>query len=495
MTAPIRILLIDDDEEDAFITEDNLDEAPADFDLTWVPRYDDGLARIAEAEFDVCLVDYRIGHETGIEFLSRAADTGVDLPMIMLTGVGDRDIDVAASKLGAADFLDKATLTPVLLERAIRFAIAHFEDKREIERQRNVLETTIDSIDGGVVAFDASGALVAANRRFEALMEELEMPGALVDPQGGDAVEKGRQLIDSVFRSSDQRVVEIDSPNGRTFELRSGPVPGGGSVLLAVDITAQKTLQRTILEAKAAAEQANQTKSAFLAKVSHELRTPLNGVIGISQIMKLGHLDEKQAGHLDQLIDSAMSLFGLIEDLLDISIIEQGKFSLRQEPLQIDRLVRQVADVAKAASVRNDLQIHTEVDLPDDFAPVGDAKRIKQILTNFMGNASKYSTEGTVRATVRLTDANWVRFAVRDDGPGLDSADQARIFDRFTQADADITRAQGGVGLGLSIARELVEQMNGRIGVISTLGAGAEFWFELPLGGDQTTIEPLSRIA
>ena len=168
MPAPIRVLLIDDDEEDAFITEDHLDEAPREFDLTWVPRYEDGLAKIAETEFDVCLVDYRIGHETGIEFLSRASGEGVNLPMIMLTGVGDHDVDVAASEVGASDFLDKGNLTPVLLERAIRFAIAHFNALREIGRQRNVLETTFESIDGGIVAFDASGALVAANKRFEA---------------------------------------------------------------------------------------------------------------------------------------------------------------------------------------------------------------------------------------------------------------------------------------------------------------------------------------
>ena len=495
MSSPLRVLLIDDDEEDAFITEDHLGEAPGRFDLTWVPRYEDGLASMAEAAFDVCLVDYRIGGETGIEFLSRAVEQGIDVPMILLTGVGQHEVDVAASEVGAADFLDKDTLTPVLLERAIRFAVTNARTLRELSRQRNVLETTLESIHGGIVAFDASGKLVAANQRFHALMHELDMPNVLPGGPDVSAVEKGRQLMESVIELSHEQVVEVDAQNDQTYELRSGPVPGGGSVLLAVDVTAQKTMQRTILEAKAAAELANQTKSAFLAKVSHELRTPLNGVIGIAQILKLGQLDEGQRQYVDKLTESAMNLLALIEDLLDVSIIEQGKFSLNQDALDIDRLVAEVVDMAQIASTRSDLHLSVSVNLPPELSPVGDGKRIKQILTNFLSNATKFSSKGDIHTRVVLTDARWVKFSVRDDGPGLAAADQTRVFERFTQADGDISRSQGGVGLGLSIARELVEQMNGRIGVVSTLGAGADFWFELPLGVEKATLEPLPRSA
>ena len=495
MSSPLRVLLIDDDEEDAFITEDHLAEAPGQFDLTWVPRYDDGLAKIRDADFDVCLVDYRIGGETGLEFLSRAVQLGVDVPMILLTGVGQHDVDVAASEFGASDFLDKDTLTPVLLERAMRFAVTNARTLRELARQRNVLETTLESIHGGIVAFDASGNLVAANQRFHALMDEIEMPGAPSDAVEVNAVAKGRKLMDSVVAMEREKVVEVEARDNRTYELRCGPVPGGGNVLLAVDVSAQKTLQRNILEAKAAAELANQTKSAFLAKVSHELRTPLNGVIGIAQILKLGDLDEGQTQYVDKLTESAMNLLGLIEDLLDVSIIEQGRFGLTHEPLDVDSLMAEVVDLAQTASPRTDLNISVSVRLPPNLEPVGDGKRIRQILINFLSNAAKFSTNGDIRTSVGLTDARWVKFSVRDDGPGVATADQARVFERFTQADGDVSRSQGGVGLGLSTARELVEQMNGRIGVISNPGAGAEFWFELPLGLERAAPEPMTRRA
>ncbi|MEL6477160.1 MAG: histidine kinase dimerization/phospho-acceptor domain-containing protein, partial [Pseudomonadota bacterium] len=340
----VRILLVDDDEEDAFITEELLGDAPGRFDLTWISSYESALRTAAERDFDVCLVDYRIGGETGIEFLEKATAQGVACPMIMLTGVGQHEIDVAASEVGAADFLDKGSLTPILLERAIRYAIANASALRELAEQQEVLATTMESLQGGIVAFDACGQVLASNQRFETLMEQIGShngPGRRLSP-----VDMARQLLETIDDRQRDNVVEMESSDGRAFEIRISPVPGRGNVFLIVDSTEQKTLQRRILEAKIAAEKSNTAKSAFLAKVSHELRTPLNGVFGMAQLLKMTTLDQKQEVHVNRLIESAMGLMALIEDLLDISLVEQGHFKLRNDEINIEEIVTDACTVA-----------------------------------------------------------------------------------------------------------------------------------------------------
>lgn len=475
-----KILLVDDDDEDAFIVEELLDDAPGSFQLTWKSSYEMALKVIETAPFDVCLVDYKIGGETGIEFLEKAAALGISCPMILLTGVGQHEIDVAASEVGAADFLDKASLTPVLLERAIRYAIAHGSALRDLDNQRHVLTTTLESLQGGIVAFNAEDEVMAANQRFGSLMREI---GSLSTAQEDtDAIDMARRILCSVEDRRRDQVVPMESSDGKAFEIRISPMPGLGSVLLIVDVTEQKTLQRSILEAKIAAEKANTAKSVFLAKVSHELRTPLNGVFGMSQLLKLTDLNQAQSNHIDRLEESAKGLFALIEDLLDISMVEQGQFQIRNELLNIHKIVDDACNIALAASTETGLKIETSVTVDSELDFVGDSKRIKQILTNFLNNAVKYAGQSNIKVQARQTVDDWVRFMVRDYGNGIAQKDQIQIFDRFTQISPEQTSAKSGVGLGLSIAKELVEQMSGRIGVVSTLGDGAEFWFELPLG-------------
>lgn len=482
-TQVIKTLLVDDDEEDAFITEELLSEAPGNFHMEWVSSYDVALEIATASDFDVCLVDYRIGGETGIEFLERASARGLTCPMILLTGVGQHEIDVAASEVGAADFLDKGSLTPVLLERAIRYAIAHWSALQDLASQRQVLTTTLESLQGGIIAFDASGEVMASNRRFETLMRQIvsfSAPAAEPDP-----ITMAQQILANLSDNRRDQVVPMESPDGRAFEIRVSPIPGKGNVFLIVDVTEQKTLQRKILEAKVAAEKANTAKSVFLAKVSHELRTPLNGVFGMSQLLKLTTLDQGQLAHVGRLEDSAKGLLALIEDLLDISLVEQGKFQVHVEPLDVQQIVQDACSIAIAASTDADIQIKSSLDIDPDYNYVGDSKRIKQILTNFLNNAIKYAGRGIIHVHAGHSDEGWVRFMVRDQGDGIAIENQKDIFERFIQISPEQAPSKPGVGLGLSIAKELVEQMSGRIGVISALGDGSEFWFELPLGLDK----------
>ena len=486
MSVPTKILLVDDDEDYFFIAESFLEDAPGEFALEWVSNYAAGLKRLKDAEHDVCLVDYMIGSEVGLDFVQQAKCAGIKCPMVLLTGIGQHDIDLAASEAGASDFLDKANLTPTLLERAVRYSVANARAMQTQKEQAIILETTLRSIQAGVAMFDASGKLKTANEMFAELVTPDNLPErwhaseTLFVPS--QVEEMGERLLQYFLAADAQAESEFEDNRGRTFDVRVDPIEGGGNVMLLTDVTAQKSLQKSILEAKQAAESASQMKSAFLAKVSHELRTPLNGVFGMSQLLKISKLDETQERNLQVLVDSASTLMDLIEDLLDLSIIEQGAFVQHNETFEIQKLLAEARDVAIAAS-HDGFRIETSCDSVAGVPYFGDRRRILQIIVNFLSNAAKFAGASTVELSAELVSAGLVRFSAKDGGPGIDTEAQNRIFKRFAQAKERTSERSGGFGLGLSIAKELVEQMNGKIGVISSPGEGAEFWFEIPLAG------------
>ena len=484
MYEPTKILLVDDDEDYFFIVESFLEDAPGEFSLEWVANYAAGLERLKHANHDVCLVDYMIGSQVGLDFVQQAKHAGLKCPMVLLTGIGQHHIDLAASEAGASDFLDKSNLTPTLLERAVRYSVANARAMETQEEQAIILETTLRSIQAGVAMFDASGNLKTANEMFATLATPDNLPDrwhAIETASGTSQVDEiGERLLHYFLDAGEQADSEFSDNRGRTFDVRVDPIEGGGNVMLLTDVTAQKSLQKSILEAKQAAESASQMKSAFLAKVSHELRTPLNGVFGMSQLLKISKLDETQERNLQILVDSASTLLDLIEDLLDLSIIEQGAFVQHNETFEVQRLLSDARDVAIAASI-DGFQIEISCETVAGTLYFGDRRRILQIIVNFLSNAAKFAGNSIVNVTAELVSEGYVRFAAKDYGPGIDIQAQSRIFERFAQAEERTTARQGGFGLGLSIAKELVEQMYGKIGVISAPGEGAEFWFEIPL--------------
>ncbi|MCF6208719.1 MAG: ATP-binding protein, partial [Ghiorsea sp.] len=239
------------------------------------------------------------------------------------------------------------------------------------------------------------------------------------------------------------------------------------------------------------AEQANQAKSQFLANMSHELRTPLNGIIGASELLSLGNLDAKQKKYAHMIKSSGQTLLSLIEDVLDISKIEAGKQTSEIKPFDLHELVYETLQpfIPKVEEKNITLTSHIEPDVP--FRLLGDELHLKQVLTNFLSNATKFTEQGNIKLLVQ-TSSNAsispvrIRFRVIDTGIGMSKEAQENIFDSFVQADSSVTRKYGGTGLGTTISKELVSLMHGDIGLHSQKDKGSEFWCEIPFHRHET---------
>ena len=243
--------------------------------------------------------------------------------------------------------------------------------------------------------------------------------------------------------------------------------------------------QASLRKAKLEAESASEAKSAFLANMSHEIRTPLYGVLGMIAVVLESELSEEQRQQLQLARYSGLLLHGIVNDVLDISKIDAGKAVLEACDFDLQAALGEVVSLMmpQARQKGLDLSLSYPNELPGWFR--ADPGKIRQIALNFVGNALKFTSTGSVSVMVDAVDASPgqvnVRIAVRDTGIGLSLEQQARLFEKFSQADSSTTRKYGGTGLGLAICKRLAEMMGGEVGVTSTPGAGSTFWATLPL--------------
>jgi signal transduction histidine kinase len=244
-----------------------------------------------------------------------------------------------------------------------------------------------------------------------------------------------------------------------------------------------RVIQQQLKEAEAlkeAAETANRGKGEFLAHMSHEIRTPMNGIIGMSDLMRHGELNEEQRDCLSVVRSSADSLLALINDILDFSKIEAGKLELELVEFSIRDCVEEAARMLafQAADKKLGLKCEVGADVPERVA--GDPARLRQVILNLLGNALKFTSKGEVGLEVSA-DGGLLHFVVTDTGIGIARSKQESIFEPFVQSDLSTTRRFGGSGLGLSICSRLVSMMNGRIWVVSEPGKGSQFHFTAEL--------------
>jgi signal transduction histidine kinase/CheY-like chemotaxis protein len=266
-------------------------------------------------------------------------------------------------------------------------------------------------------------------------------------------------------------------------------------VLQRVELEARRAAADAMRQARDAAEGASRLKSQFLACMSHEIRTPMNGVMGVTELLLATKLDSKQA-HFGKLIfRSAANLLAVINDILDYSKIEANRLELELLPFAPRDVIEDVGELLGGRASAKWLELVIDYPVSSPRMLRGDSGRVRQILTNLVSNAIKFTEKGEVAVVVTWSGLDGerprMRCEVRDTGPGLDAATRATLFEPFVQADRSITRRYGGTGLGLAICRRLVELMEGEIGCESKPGQGSTFWFELPFSRTEAlTLDP-----
>lgn len=393
-----RILLVDDDSDDYLLTRATLERIRGvRYSVAWAQTYEEALSALLTGPYDACLLDHRLGAKTGLMLLQEAQDAGCETPVIMLTGVGDPEVDLAAMAAGAADFLVKGRFDADLLEHTIRYAINH--KRSELLLKRN------------------AQALAEKNRELLAMHEELE------------------------------------AKNGELLRL-------------------------------------NHEKNRFLGMAAHDLRSPLGVILGYSDFLIAVRGPFMQQSDLDiiqKIRSSSHFMMQLLNELLDISTIESGQLHLSLRSTDMVEMVEANADLNRVLASRKGMRLDVVSGAAVPRADV-DARKVEQVLNNLLSNAIHYAQPNTRIEVSVQAQGGEVVIAVKDEGPGIAPEDAEKLWKPFGRTKNVSTGGEKSTGLGLAIARRIVEAHGGRIWVESELGKGSTFFVAFRAEGSPNSI-------
>ena len=504
---PIRALLLEDSAFDAELASAWLEAAFPGSEIVESSGKALFEAALGAGGFDVVVADVELPGYSGAEALEAARRAAPDMPFIFLSGVVAEELIVELLRRGATDFINKGRLSrlPMAVARAIDEARgrADLETERDGRQRADAfVEGVLESLRGhAVIGMDADGDIVewsrAATLMFGYAREEaIGMHASALYAEGGrdafadDAAAARRHGTSVDSRQLARSDGSFFPAEGVTTALLDARGEASGYIKLARDMTASHEAAAALRAAKDEAERANKAKDRFLAVLSHELRAPLAPIATAAAALRTGALDATRQAQLTEMIQRNVALEArLIDDLFDLSAISSGKLSLSAEAVDMRALAESCVEMVASAARERGVAI--VLDWRARLSEVeGDPTRLQQILWNLLRNAVKFSYLGGSVAIRATDDGGHLRIEVEDKGIGIPKSALGAIFDPFAQADRNIARRYGGLGLGLSIAKSLAEMHGGSLSARSVgEGAGATFVLSAPAR------EPITRPA
>jgi PAS domain S-box-containing protein len=517
---PINILLVDDHPENLMELEAVLQEE--NYNLVRAYSGEQALRCILKDEFALIVLNVEMPGMDGFETakLIKLREKSKTIPIIFITAK-DRDMEhlYTGYSIGAIDYMIKPFI-PILMKSKMDGFVSMYVINKKLQIQTELLhqrslelektnkalmrttfelirteaqariigETSIDTM----VIFNNSGSILNLNpatiRMFGFYEEELV----------GQSINKLLPMIsehvDGVYRIHEHYLkdklsdVKPIRKDGTTFyaEIQIGKAMIDDNPIYACtisDITERKKAEQDMLQAKEEAELAARVKTEFLAIMSHEIRTPMNGIIGMTDLLVDSGLNEEQLEYAEIVRKSSDALLKVINDILDFSKIESGKMELEQEPMELQSLVEETFDLFKAKTREKELQMEYFIDKRLPVHILGDVTRLRQILINLVGNAVKFTENGTINVLINLLEQHEadlvIEFMIKDTGIGIKPEQMIHLFKPFSQLDSSMTRKYGGTGLGLAICKTLVELMGGIIRNEQDGEVGATFVFTI----------------
>ena len=514
--SPVPVLVVDDNASKRLALKAVL--SPLGFSIVEADSGEAALRCVMAQDFAVILLDVKMPVMDGFETaaLIRRRRQSEMTPIIFITGYSRGEIATSARYVeGAVDFMFAPVQPDELRAKVSVFANLFINAEelaaraREVQTSADQLRLLTDAAPIGIFQTDSENRYVYTNPRWT------EITGIRADEAAG---RDWPTIIGSEQRADLIAELPNDDPAGLShrFQIRrpgsasrivlvtseSIPDTDGGSagwVGTLADVTAEAGAEAAMSDARDKATGASQQKSDFLANMSHEIRTPMNGVIGMTELLLETDLDARQRDYALTVRTSGEALLTIINDILDFSKVEAGKLEIENIEFNLRTTVDDVAALLASPAQTKGLELQTVFDGSVPDVVKGDPGRVRQVLTNLIGNAIKFTQAGAIVVGVSVAEVDGtdtlIRFEVSDTGVGIAPDKLAMIFQPFIQADASTSRKYGGTGLGLAISGQLVALMGGDCGVSSRLGAGSEFWFTICVqaqaqSGDATPLPP-----
>jgi PAS domain S-box-containing protein len=451
---------------------------------------------------DIIISDYAMPLFNGMLALTLKMDCCPDIPFIMLTGSMNEETAVECMKAGADDYVIKEHIRrlPHAMEAALANAAVKKEKKlaeQELSRRELLLRNAVNNLPSSFTVYDDKGCIEYIND-FGLILSDLSVNEAIGKKEEEIfPPEISRNYLHVLYRTyetKEPQVVEClinypDSPRYVIYYFVPSLDENNNiyRVLgMAYDITERKNAEEKLQQAIVKAQESDRLKSAFLANISHEIRTPLNAIMGFSQMIKNSYNDEQLIGYADIIMASGEQLLDIIWQIIEVSQLESGNSQINTSAFSLHELMQELYQaycLQEGHKIKRGLSFELQLDsiLPANGTISSDREKLNTILRNLLRNAFKFTEAGAIVFGCKLINPDWLQFYVSDTGIGIEAGKFDLIFETFRRGDESNTRHYGGIGLGLTICRDLVTLMGGKIWVESKPGEGSVFYFTLPV--------------